>query len=57
MNKINKVLMHKYGITAVTRTTYTYRDQHYDHLQDAIKYADTDIGQNKPRKLVSWSEI
>lgn len=57
MNKLNKVLMKKHGITTVTRTTYNYKDYHYASLQDAIKYADYENKIISSRKLESWSEI
>ena len=34
--------MQEYGITYKSINVYTYKEHHYDHLKDALKYAETD---------------
>jgi hypothetical protein len=46
MNKQDKVLMEKYGITSATKTVFFYKDFKYDDLDKAIRYA-----EHEERKL------
>jgi|GEM_PF-3192331 len=40
MNKKDKVLMEKYGITSTTKKVFFYKDFKYDDLDKAIRYAE-----------------
>ena len=40
MNKKDKVLMEKYGITSASRTVFFYKEFRYEDLNNAVKYAE-----------------
>jgi hypothetical protein len=42
MNKQDKQLMEKFGITSATRTVFFYKEFKYDSLENALKYAKHD---------------
>ena len=46
MNKEDKALMEKYGVTCETKLIYTYKQHRYDSLQDALRYAEIDAKRN-----------
>jgi hypothetical protein len=42
MNKEDKQIMDAHGITCKSKDVYYYKDFKYDHLADAIRYAEID---------------
>ena len=43
MSEKEKQLMERYGITCVQKPVYLYKDFRYDNLNDALRYAETDM--------------
>jgi len=44
MTEEEKELMKRYGITVETKNVYSYKGYKYEHLKDALNYANVDAG-------------
>lgn len=47
MNKTDSELMAEYGITCKTKTLYSYKQHTYEHLKDALSYAEIDNNRHQ----------
>ena len=47
MSEKEKQLMERYGIKTAQKTVYLYKEFSYEHLKDALRYAEIDMERDR----------